>query len=82
MKDIEGGAVGAEGPNRWTQRDPTDGRLHPCIFLSRKLSSAKYNYGICNCELLAVKLALEEWRHWLEATEQPFLVWTDHKNLE
>lgn len=33
-------------------------------------------------ELLAVKLALEEWRHWLEGTEQPFLVWTDHKNLE
>lgn len=32
-------------------------------------------------ELLAVKLALEEWRHLLEGTEQPFVVWTDHKNL-
>ncbi len=29
-----------------------------------------------------MKLALEEWRHWLEGTELPFLVWTDHKNLE
>ena len=33
-------------------------------------------------ELLAVKAALEEWRHWLEGANQPFLVWTDHKNLE
>ncbi len=32
-------------------------------------------------ELLAVKLALEEWRHWLEGTDQPFLMGTDHKNL-
>lgn len=31
---------------------------------------------------MAVKLALEEWRHWLEGTTVPFLVWTDHKNLE
>ena len=34
-----------------------------------------------NRELLAVKVALEEWRHWLEGAEHPFLVWTDHKNL-
>ncbi|KAL4007301.1 hypothetical protein ACER0C_001153 [Sarotherodon galilaeus] len=40
------------------------------------------NYGIGDRELLAVKLALEEWRHWLEGAEHPFIVWTDHKNLE
>ena len=34
-----------------------------------------------NRELLAVKLALEEWRHWLEGAEHPFIIWTDHKNL-
>ena len=27
-------------------------------------------------------MALEEWRHWLEGAEHPFVVWTDHKNLE
>ncbi|KAK3548264.1 hypothetical protein QTP70_007188 [Hemibagrus guttatus] len=27
-------------------------------------------------------LALEEWRHWLEGARHPFLVLTDHKNLE
>ena len=51
-------------------------------FFSRRLSPAERNYEIGNQELLAVKLALEEWRHWLEGTKQPFLVWTDHKNLE
>jgi hypothetical protein len=34
-----------------------------------------------NCELLAVKMALEEWRHWLEGVKHPFIVWTGHKNL-
>lgn len=27
-------------------------------------------------------MALEEWRHWMEGVSQPFLVLTDHKNLE
>jgi len=35
-----------------------------------------------NCELLAIKLALEEWRHWLEGAKHPFEVITDHRNLE
>ncbi len=33
-------------------------------------------------ELLAVKLALEEWRHWPEGAKHQFQVLTDHKNLE
>ncbi|KAI2653179.1 Transposon Tf2-6 polyprotein [Labeo rohita] len=40
------------------------------------------NYDIGDRELLAVRLALGEWRHWLEGAAFPFLVWTDHKNLE
>lgn len=31
---------------------------------------------------LAVKMALEECRHWLERASHPFIVLTDHKNLE
>ncbi|KAJ8411235.1 hypothetical protein AAFF_G00172410 [Aldrovandia affinis] len=45
------------------------------------LSPAERNYDVGNRELLAVKLALEEWRHLLEGAEHPFIVWTDHKNL-
>ncbi|KAK3505946.1 hypothetical protein QTP70_003608 [Hemibagrus guttatus] len=33
-------------------------------------------------ELLAIKAALEEWRHWLEGARHPFQVLTDHRNLE
>lgn len=40
------------------------------------------NYDIGNRELLAIKLALEEWRHWLERARHLFLVITDHPNLK
>ena len=65
-----------------SQRSEQDGKVHPCAFLSRRLSKAERNYDVGNRELLAVKLALEEWRHWLEGAEHPFIVWTDHRNLE
>ncbi|KAL2089934.1 hypothetical protein ACEWY4_014622 [Coilia grayii] len=65
-----------------SQRRPEDEKLHPCAYFSRRLSPAERNYDIGDRELLAIKLALEEWRHWLEGAPVPFIVWTDHKNLE
>ncbi len=65
-----------------SQRSSADDKMHPCAFFSHRLSPAERNYDIGNRELLAVKLALEEWRHWLEGAGVPFIVWTDHKNLE
>lgn len=65
-----------------SQRSTKDNRMHLCAYLSRKLSPAEKNYDVGNKELLAVMVALEESRHWSEGTKQPFLVWTDHKNLE
>ncbi len=56
--------------------------LHPCAYFSRKLSPAEQNYDVGNRELLAIKLALEEWWHWLEGAQYPFEVITDHKNLQ
>lgn len=35
-----------------------------------------------NQELLAVKLAMEEWRHLLEKSLEPFLVPTNHCDRE
>ncbi|KAK3547304.1 hypothetical protein QTP86_018825 [Hemibagrus guttatus] len=65
-----------------SQQQGNPSHLHPCAFFSRKLNPAERNYEIGNRELLAVKLALEEWRHWLEGAKHPFTVLTDHKNLE
>lgn len=58
-----------------------DGRLHPCAVFSRGFSSTERNYDVGNRELPAVKLALEEWCHWLEGAVHPFVIWTDHSNL-
>ncbi len=65
-----------------SQRSSSDDKMHPCAYFSHRFSPAERNYDIGNRELLAVKLALEEWRHWLEGSGVPFIVWTDHKNLE
>ncbi len=64
-----------------SQRGKND-RLHPCTFLSHRLSPTERNYHVGDRELLAVKLALEEWRHWREGTKHPIQVLTYHKNLE
>ncbi|KAK3529708.1 hypothetical protein QTP70_034700 [Hemibagrus guttatus] len=63
-----------------SQQQGNPRKLHPCAFFLRKLNPANYDIG--NRELLAIKLALEEWRHWLEGAKHPFTVLTDHKNLE
>ncbi len=65
-----------------SQQQGTPVQFHPCAFFSRKLSPEERNYDIGNRELLAIKLALEEWRHWLEGSQHPFIVLTDHKNLQ
>ncbi|KAI2663045.1 Transposon Tf2-6 polyprotein [Labeo rohita] len=65
-----------------SQRQGENPKTFPCAFFSHKLSSAERNYDVGNRELLAIKLALEEWRHWLEGAQHPFTILTDHKNLE
>ncbi|KAL0150713.1 hypothetical protein M9458_054017, partial [Cirrhinus mrigala] len=55
--------------SQWHGNPPV---LHPCAYFSRKLSPAEQNYDVGNRELLAIKLALEEWRHWLEGANHPF----------
>ncbi len=75
--EVDASDVGVEAV--LSERSISDNRIHPCSFFSRSLSSAEINYGVGNRELLAVKLALEEWRHWLEGSKHPLIVWTDHK---
>ncbi|KAL0195339.1 hypothetical protein M9458_008911, partial [Cirrhinus mrigala] len=65
-----------------SQRQGQPLKTYPCAFFSHKLSPAERNYDVGNRELLAIKLALEEWRHWLEGARHPFTILTDHRNLE
>ncbi|KAF8755117.1 hypothetical protein RHS01_05431 [Rhizoctonia solani] len=75
--DASGVAMGAilsqRGPDNW---------LHPIAYMSKSFSGAKANYNTHNKELLAIIKALEEWRIFLEATNKPIQVFTDHCNLE
>ncbi|QRW26650.1 Retrotransposable element Tf2 protein [Rhizoctonia solani] len=59
-----------------------DNRLHPVAYMSKSFSGAKANYDTHDKELLAIIKALEEWRIFLEATDRPIQVFTDHRNLE
>lgn len=63
--DASDGGVGAV----LSQRSETDQKLHLRAFFSHKLSPTERNYDIGDREHLAVKLALAEWRHWLEGAK-------------
>ncbi len=65
-----------------SQRQGDPAKLYPCAYYSRKLTPTEQNYYVGDRELLAIKSALEEWRHWLEGARHPFTVLTDHRNLE
>lgn len=52
-------------------------KSHPVAYFSWKLTPTERNHNVGDHELLAIKLALEEWYHWLEGALYP----TDHKYL-
>ncbi len=58
-----------------------DGLFHPIGFMSKSFSDTEQNYQIHNKEMLAIMRALEEWRHFLEGSDQKFEIHMDHKNL-
>ena len=59
----------------------TSGDLHPCAYFSETFSAVEQNYDIYVCKLLAVILALVEWKQYLQGTSHPVSILTDHKNL-
>ncbi|CAJ0950051.1 unnamed protein product, partial [Ranitomeya imitator] len=64
-----------------SQKSSDGSGMKPCAFFSRKFSPAERNYDVGNRELLPMKWAFEEWRHWLEGAKHRVVVLTDHKNL-
>ena len=72
--DASGFAVGAT-----LSQDHGDG-LQPIAFMSKKLQPAEKNYPVHEQELLAIIIALKEWRHYLHGTK--FRIATDHRSLQ
>jgi len=50
-------------------------------FYSRKMSKHERNYGIHDMELLAIVESFREWRHFLEGSQEPIEVISDHDSL-
>ena len=63
-----------------SQKDK-EGKLRPIAFYSRKFTPPELNYEIHDKELLAIVEAFQQYRVYLEGSEHPILVYTDHKNL-
>ena len=59
-----------------------DGSLRPCAFFSKKNSPAESNYVIHDKELLAIIRCLKEWDTELRSLQSPFVIYTDHQNLQ
>jgi RNase H-like domain found in reverse transcriptase/Integrase zinc binding domain len=50
-------------------------------FYSRQMQGAEQRYDTHDKELLAIKAAMRHWRHYVEGSEHPVVVKSDHKNL-
>ncbi|SJL06708.1 uncharacterized protein ARMOST_10050 [Armillaria ostoyae] len=74
--DASEGAIGA------VLSQEQDGKWRPVAFLSKALTTTERNYEIYDKELLAIMLALDEWRHYLMGAAVDFEIWTDHQNLQ
>jgi hypothetical protein len=57
-------------------------KLHPITYFSATFTPTERNYDIYKKELLAVMKSLAHWRPYLGWTKVPFMVLTDHTNLQ
>lgn len=57
-------------------------KLQPVEFFLVTFTPTERNYDIYEQELLAIMKALAHWRPYLGWTKEPFLIQTDHPNLQ
>ncbi len=57
-------------------------KLHPVAYYSATFTPTERNYDIYERELLAIMKALNHWRSYLGWTVMPFIILTDHANLQ
>jgi hypothetical protein len=59
-----------------------DDKWHPIAFHSRQFKGAEVNYSTPDKEMYSIVEAFKHWRHYLEGSNHPIEVWTDHQNLQ
>ncbi len=75
--DVSGYAVGAVLLQR-----KEDGKKHPIGYYSATLNEAQRNYDIYDLELLAIVMALKNWRPLLAGSPHKIIIYSDHLNLQ
>ena len=65
-----------------TKTPSTKPTLHPVAYYSATFTPTEQNYDIYKWELLAVMKSLSHWRPYLGWTKEPFIIWTNHANLQ
>ncbi|SJL07038.1 uncharacterized protein ARMOST_10381 [Armillaria ostoyae] len=74
--DASNGAVGT------VLSQEQEGTWRPVAFMSKALTATERNYEIYDKELLAIMLALSDWRHYLMGALEDVEIWMDHQNLQ
>ena len=59
-----------------------DGKKHPIGYYSATLNEAQRNYDIYDLELLAIIMALKNWRPLLAGSPHKIIIYSDHLNLQ
>ncbi len=59
-----------------------DGKKHPIGYYSATLNEAQRNYDIYDLELLAIIMALKNWRPLLVGSPHKIVIYSDHLNLQ
>jgi hypothetical protein len=63
-------------------QEQDDGTVRPIAYFSRKMNDTERRYATHDKELLALILAVEHWRVYLEGSEHPIMLRTDHRSLQ
>jgi hypothetical protein len=77
-----GAVLSQEGTLSPSLEKCTKPTLHPIAYYSATFIPAERNYDIYERELLAMIKVLVHWRRYLGWTKEPFVILTDHKNLQ
>jgi len=59
-----------------------DGKKHPIGYYSATLNEAQRNYNIYDLKLLAIIMALKNWRPLLAGSLHKIIIYSDHLNLQ